>query len=174
MIADTIRRHPDVEIVLQTFVDLTGRWPTPDPFDAFVAEVREHYDQLDAPTFFMVGFHPAFGEPDRLNPQTFVQLLRRTPDPVIQCVRAEVLERVRAQAQATARARQLAQIVDPELRALFERSIMADSELSSDIAEHNFASVGIGEGRARLERALEQVQAARRELVPDGSRDAPP
>ena len=67
-------------------------------FDAFAAVVRSAEiarHPLGRAPFAMVAFHPdasaALDDPERLIP-----FLRRTPDPCIQVVRVEVLERVRA------------------------------------------------------------------------------
>jgi hypothetical protein len=161
-----VREHADAEIVLLTFVDLEHRFDDPSAFDRFVVDVRDAYAQLDAPLFFMVGFHPELPVPDegsrRLTKDTLVALIRRAPDPVIQCVRADVLERARSQAQHTAHQRLLATLgADPVLRAMIENSVQADSELSADIARTNFAAVGAGDGRARLEALLGSIRAER-------------
>lgn len=166
--ADTIAaistRHADAEIILLTFVvvEAPHPWHDAEGFAAFTPDVRQAYDALGAPRMFMVPFHRGFaacdGGPRGPTPEGLVPMLRRSPDPVIQCVRAEVLERVRAQVQATARERLRERFADdPVLRALLERSVQADPELSSDIARHNFASVGAGPGRAELEQRLADI-----------------
>jgi hypothetical protein len=50
---------------------------------------------------------------------------------------------------------------DPVMSAMIARSVQADSELSADIARHNFAAVGAGQGRAALERRLADIAADR-------------
>ncbi len=164
-----IREHPDAEIVLLTFVDPHGRFAAPDPFERFVTALRSAYAALDAPLFFMVAFHPRLAETiDQTRPltkDTLVPLIRRTPDPVIQCVNGEVLERARVAAQQAARRKLLeAHEGDPVLRAMIERSIQTDSELSADIARANFDAVGSDEGRAELERRLAEIQLERDRL----------
>lgn len=157
----TVTEHPDSEIVLLTFVDPNDRVDDIRAFERFVAQVREAYMALEGPVFFTVGFHRRSGEdgPEKLTKDSLVPLIRRSPDPVIQCVNAEVLERARRQAQAAAHKRLVETLgaKDPMLRAMIERSIQADSELSSDIAKHNFTSVGDGAGRARFETAIADI-----------------
>lgn len=168
-----VAEHPDAEIVLFTFVD-----PGPAPrftrareLDDFVKATKPAYDALGGPGFFMVGFHPRSGEPDpgdeppRSTADSLVPLLRRTPDPVIQCVRAEVLERVRWQAQQAAHAKMIAEAekLDPRLRKILEHSVQPDSTLSADIARKNFEMVGAGEGRQRLEALLAEIARDRDE-----------
>jgi hypothetical protein len=174
---------PCPEIVLLTFVDATGRFDDPDVFDRFVAEVRTRYEALEGPRYFMVGFHPLSGRPKAgegprpRTKDTLVPVIRRSPDPVIQCVHGDTLERARAQAQEAAHRRMLESIgdSDPVLRALFERSVHADSQLSSDIAQANFEAVGQDEGRATLEQRLADIKRQRDETYApylDGGADA--
>lgn len=170
-----VTAHPDAEIVLFTFIapgpQSHLQWPRARDLDDFVKDVRPVYDALRGPTFFMVGFHPRSGEPDpgdqppRLTADSLVPLLRRTPDPVIQCVRAEVLERVRWQAQQAAHAKMIAEAeqLDPRLRKILEHSVQPDSSLSADIARKNFESVAEGPGRARLEAQLADIARERDE-----------
>jgi len=162
--------YDDAEIVLLTFLGSRNDppWPRARDLDDYVKQVRAHYDASDGPTFFMVGFHPrnAAMEPGetapRLTADSLVPVLRRTPDAVIQCVRAEVLERVRAQAQQAAHAKLLADpSLDPRLRSLLEHSIQPDSTLSADIARRNFESVAHGEGRTRLDDRIDDIQRDR-------------
>jgi hypothetical protein len=85
-----------------------------------------------------------------------VSVLRRSPDPVIQCVDADLLDRGRRPAQVTARDRVLRELEarDPTLAALFARSGAPDPELSSDIARQNFSMHGAPTSRAALEQAI--------------------
>jgi hypothetical protein len=73
------------------------------------------------------------------------------------------LDRVRRQAQASARERMIAELAqrDPALAALFASSIAADPELSSDIARHNFEAHGHGAGVEQLLGAIAAILAAR-------------
>ncbi len=165
-IAALTTAHDDAEIILATFVDPTGRFETPTAFEAFVTEVRSHYATLDAPMYFMVAFHPRLDETidtERpLTKDTLVPLLRRTPDPVIQCVNGDVLERARAHAQLAAKRKLMeAHGHDPVLRAMLERSVQTDSELSADIARANFEACGSGEGHRELQARIESIIAER-------------
>jgi hypothetical protein len=164
-LAKIAHEHDDAEIVLMTFVGADPRINEPRRLDAFVETIRHAYGSTGAPLFFMVGFHrhhvPEAGRPTTAD--SLVALLRRTPDPVIQCVRASLLENVRAQAQRAAHERMLTELtaLDPAMAAIARHSVQADSELSADIARHNFAAVGHGEGRERLERRILDILAAR-------------
>ena len=177
VLADTALAHPDVEIVLLTFLAPDDHpWRGPDAFEDHVRALRDAYAQRyerhgQAPRFYMVAFHPAPRRADPARPLTqdsLVPLIRRTPDPVIQCIRADLLDGIRRQAQAAAEARFRAEIakLDPEIRALLARAVQSDPELSGDIARANFARVGAGEGRDLLERLIADLHAARRAADP--------
>jgi len=170
LLRDLSRRHPDVEVVLLTFVlprEVHHPWHDVDAFEAVVKEVREVYEGEGArPRYYMVGFHPRPRGPDprrKLTADGLVPLLRRSPDPVIQCIRADLLDDLRRQAQVAADARFMAEMakLGPEFRMLAAQAIQSDPELSADIARHNFASVGAGAGRDELERVLADILAAR-------------
>ena len=169
------KAQPTAEIVLLTFIDDRGRFVEPDAFESHVARVRETYEGLGGPRYFMVGFHPDSGRVRRgasrpaLTKDSLVPLIRRSPDPVIQCVHGPTLEDARAHAQEAAHRRVLASLSDPVLRALFERSVQADSQLSSDIAEANFAAVGSDSGLRRLEERLADIRRQRDEAYAVGS-----
>lgn len=166
---DLVKRHTDAEIVLLTFIVPDDHlWAAPQRFELFCRELRERYDALGSERFYMVTFHPKLGDPikERGRPITsdnLVPLLRRTPDPVIQCVRADVLDEVRKQAQGMANARfqRSLETVEPEIRALILHSVSADSELSADIAQKNFESVGQGAGHERLEQLIQDIARER-------------
>lgn len=173
VLADTGLAHPDVEVVLLTFVAPDDHpWRGPDAFEDHVralrdAYARDHERPGRAPRFYMVAFHPAPRRPDparALTQDSLVPLIRRTPDPVIQCIRADLLDGIRRQAQAAAEARFRAEIakLDPEIRALLAHAVQSDPELSSDIARANFARVGRGDGQGLLERLIADLHAARR------------
>jgi len=173
---DRLTRHdPNLEVVLLTFVlppDPHHPWHDVDTCEELVRAVRDAYEaRLPAGLrFYMVGFHPRLqGPSDARRPPTpdgLVPWLRRTPDPVIQCIRADLLDQVRRQAQAAANARFLEEMarLGPEYRALAATAIQSDPELSADIARHNFASVGAGPGRADLEQRIAALLLARAEL----------
>lgn len=164
-VAQRCTDHPDVEIILLAFiVPDTHRWADAETFAAFASDVRQGHDTSGADRFFMVPFHPRFAaappaaKPRPPSPESLVPVLRRSPDPVIQCVRASVLERVRAQAQVTARERLRERFAhDPVMSAMLEKSVQADPELSADIARHNFAAVGVGPGREALEATIADI-----------------
>jgi hypothetical protein len=157
-----------VEIVLLTFPIPPGHaWSRPSAFEQFLARLREAWKSLSPPPreFYMVSFHPQLQPPaDRpLTADSLVSVLRRSPDPVIQCVDAELLDRVRRQAQVTARDRMLRELEarDPKLAAMFARSVAPDPELSSDIARQNFSTHGDPASRAALEQAIAELLAER-------------
>lgn len=173
MLREISQSHPDVEVVLITFVLPRApehAWHDVDRFEEVVKAVREAYEGEGArPRYYMVGFHPSPRAPDarrRPTPESLVPLLRRSPDPVIQCIRADLLDDLRKQAQVAADARFMAEMakLGPEFRLLAQQAIQSDPELSADIARHNFASVGAGAGREQLERVLADILAARRRL----------
>jgi hypothetical protein len=155
------------EIVLLTFPIPPGHaWWRPAVFEQFLGRLRQAWAAVPPPReFYMVSFHPRLEPPaDRpLTADSLVSLIRRSPDPVIQCVDANMLDRVRRAAQATARDRMLRELeaTDPTLAALFARSVAADPELSSDIAQQNFSAHGDAAGRASLERAIGELLAER-------------
>lgn len=169
------RADPQLEVVLLTFVlppDPGHPWHSVDACENLVRAVRDAYEaRIPAGLrFYMVGFHPRLqGPADSRRPPTpdgLVPWLRRTPDPVIQCIRADLLDQVRRQAQAAANARFLEEMgrLGPEYRALAATAIQSDPELSADIARHNFASVGTGPGRVDLEQRIAALLAARVDL----------
>ncbi|HVI02184.1 MAG TPA: hypothetical protein VM869_25900 [Enhygromyxa sp.] len=166
-LAELVAARADAEIVLLTFPVPPGhRWQRPQEFERFLVELRAAWAAVPPPReFYMVSFHPRLEPPaDRpLTADSLVSLIRRSPDPVIQCVDAVLLDRVRRQAQASARERMIAELEarDPALAVLFAGSIAADPELSSDIARHNFAAHGAGPGRERLLEVLAEIMAAR-------------
>ncbi len=160
-------KAPDAEIVLLTFVhDASHPWSRAEAFEPFVRQVREAWDALHhAKRFYLVGFHPNPNvEPNRpTTADSLIPLIRRTPDPVVQCVRAEALDDVRAQAQAQAKAR-LERKIDAlgrQTRALLVGSVHTDPDLSADVARQNLSTVGAGEARASFESLLADIQADR-------------
>lgn len=166
------QEHPEVEVVLLTFVlprQPDHPWHDVDAFEEVVKEVREAYGEHTRPRYYMVGFHPRPRTPDgkrKPTPESLVPLLRRSPDPVIQCIRADLLDDLRKQAQAAADARFMAEMakLGPEFKLLAQQAIQSDPELSADIARHNFASVGQGAGREKLEQCIAEILAQRERL----------
>jgi hypothetical protein len=159
-LANLVREDRSAEIVLLTFPIPPGHaWSRPSAFEQFLARLREAWKVVPPPReFYMVSFHPQLEPPaDRpLTADSLVSVLRRSPDPVIQCVDADLLDRVRRQAQVTARDRMLRELEarDPKLAAMFARSVAPDPELSSDIARQNFSMHGSPENRVALEQAI--------------------
>lgn len=159
-LGELVGTNREAEIVLLTFPIPPGHaWYEPPAFERFLAQLRTQWAALPPPReFYMVSFHPRLETPrDRsLTADSLVSVLRRSPDPVIQCVDAELLDRVRKQAQVSGRERMLRELEqqDPALAALFARSISADPELSGDIARQNFAAHGGAVALAELERAI--------------------
>ncbi|PRQ02831.1 hypothetical protein ENSA5_20080 [Enhygromyxa salina] len=167
----------EAEIVLLTFPIPPGhRWWQPRAFEGLLAALREAWRAVPPPReFYMVSFHPRLELPPEraLTADSLVSIIRRSPDPVIQCVDAELLDRVRRQAQVAARERMLAELEqrDPALAKLFANSVASDPELSSDIARQNFQAHGGEEDRAALERAIAALLADRDRAYGVGGED---
>jgi len=167
--------HDDAEIVLLTFVPVRGhRFWDPGAFEDFTRAVRAAYEARRTharglPRLYAVSFHPDPPKPaHRPTPENLVPTLRRTPDPVIQCVRADMLDALRAESSRSARARlerEMARI-DPALAARLRHAILTDPALSSEIAERNFAAVGAGPARQALEDRLARFFEERRRAYP--------
>jgi hypothetical protein len=159
-LARLVDQDRSAEIVLLTFPLPPGHaWWRPATFEQFLARLRAAWKAVPPPReFYMVSFHPQQAPPaDRpLTADSLVSLLRRSPDPVIQCVDADLLDRVRKQAQVAARDRMLRELEarDPKLAAMFARSVAPDPELSSDIARQNFTTHGDPDSRLALEQAI--------------------
>lgn len=179
LIIELARRNAHLEILLLVCPPPPHHpWRDPAAYDEFcrnlAPELERRYEQdadlAERPRWYTVAFHPASrdrsaGSP---TPESFIAELRRAPDPLIQCVRADVLDELRARAQVAARDRMRKELVelDPALGQLFDQSVMADSELSSDIAKQNHAKFARGPGRTRLESLLADIHRARAELSP--------
>ncbi|RMG97088.1 MAG: hypothetical protein D6705_09565 [Deltaproteobacteria bacterium] len=175
-LAETVQAHPDAEIVLLVVVPpATHPFWASDRFDGFTREVRMAYDVArrgdpTLPRFYAVSFHPLPPAPSAPpTPENLVPTLRRSPDPLIQCVRADMLDALRAESQRAARERLERELaaIDPSLRAQFGKAILTDPELSSDIARHNFESSGTGAARADLEATLDRIFAERCRRYPE-------
>ncbi|MEZ4451122.1 MAG: hypothetical protein R3B09_16710 [Nannocystaceae bacterium] len=175
-IVQVSREHPDVEVLLLTFAIPRGhRWAEAYAFEDHARAVREAYagefEGKVGPRYYMVAFHPApRRDPQRpVTQDSLVSLIRRTPDPVIQCIRADLLDGFRRQAQIAAEARFRAEIakLGPELQSILAHAVQPDPELSSEIARVNFKSVGQGEGRRTLDALVDELIAARRAVDGD-------
>jgi len=131
-IDELARAGSAVSVAMLIFAGATVASPA---FDRFTEEVRradrERCRAEGRKDFVMAAFHPdaatSFG-----NPYQLVSFLRRTPDPTIQLVRAEILEPMRA----------------------------ARPSLSDDIAQQNFARVS-AEGPDRLDAVLRDIRRDR-------------
>lgn len=84
---------PPVDIGLLVFPRHTGGWAA---FDAFAERVRRADQRRcaaagSAPVFLVAAFHPEGAEAFS-GPHQMVSFLRRTPDPMLQLVRAEIID----------------------------------------------------------------------------------
>lgn len=117
-------------------------------FEAFLREFQSRYRAGNAPAFYSVMFHPRIEERvPRTTAHSLVQVIRRAPVPMIQCLRASVMDAVRAQAQSGAR----------ERLAVDARSAgwaLTDPVLSHAVAQANFVRYGDGAGRRTLDERL--------------------
>jgi hypothetical protein len=133
-------------------------------FERFVAEVREvdaKRHPLGAIPYVFAGFHPV-ASPDSTDAERMIPFLRRTPDPTIQLLRSDVLDKVRsATPQGT-------QFVD--LRALERLDTDAKEpavSLRQRIARTNLATVerlGVEEVSRRMDAIVEDRVGTYREL----------
>ena len=180
LLVETVRATPPVEIMLLTCPVRAGHpWTTPKTFDKFMTDLRETFAAREGlPAFYMVSFHPTpqhTGEALR-RPHQLIPLIRRTPDPVIQCVRAETLDEVRRQAQSVheARVRERLLAQSPELVSLLDRCVTTDPEISSEIAETNFRAMSERAARARLEATIADIHEERRRRYGDDGESPTP
>ena len=169
-VARTIEEHPDVEIILLTFVCPEAHpWRVSGTFEAALRALRVAYDALEAPRFYMVSFHPNVDPPDHPNPDNFVRMLRRTPDPVIQCVRADMLDRVRQQANARHQVRMVKEleaqygVMAPELKEVLLAQA-PPNHLSDDIAQRNFQACHEGGQAPSFEAHIQGFMRRRAQL----------
>jgi len=144
------------EVILLVF-DLEAGDPRHEAraFEAFLREFQSLHHAGSSAAFYSVMFHPRIEERvPRTTPDSLVQVIRRAPMPMIQCLRASVMDAVRAQAQSGARERLAA-------GAPSGQWALTDPVLSRAVAQANFARYGDGAGRRALEerlRALEKPQ----------------
>jgi hypothetical protein len=114
--------RPAVDIGLLLFPRANMPWAA---FDAFAERVR----RASGTTFLVAAFHPQ-GAERAANPHQAVSYLRRTPDPMLQFVRADVIRRVKdgqPQASAVVAERNFQSIADGRLNAAV-RAIAADRD----------------------------------------------
>ena len=118
-------------------------------FEAFLREFQGLHRASGSAAFYSVMFHPRIEERvPQSTPESLVQVIRRAPVPMIQCLRASVMDAVRAQAQSEARERLAVESPSGGLA-------LTDSVLSLAVAQSNFARYGQGAGRRALEERLE-------------------
>lgn len=160
----------ELEIVLLSFVLPPGD-PHQDPakFEDWHRQFRLTLKELNIDEhWYSVCFHPRAGDEtlSRSTPARFVSLLRRTPDPVIQCVRVSTLEEVRQKAQATAQKQLIESLAakDPALALVAKSCVMTDSQLSNSIARKNHEQWAQDPGWSKLASGLDSILRARRAL----------
>lgn len=124
-------RAPGTDIGLLLFPRTELTWAA---FDGFAERVRRA--RPDSP-FLVAAFHPD-GAERADNPHQAVSFLRRTPDPMLQFVRAELITRVKA----------------------------AQPDVSAQVAEHNFQAMTAAPGPSG-ESGAALLQAVVRELRAD-------
>jgi hypothetical protein len=148
-----LAQDPAIEAILLVF-DLEAGDPRHDEraFQAFLREFQDLYRTRGFPAFYSVMFHPAIKEgAARTTPDSLVQVIRRAPVPLIQCLRASVMDAVRAEAQSSARKRMAAELPSGQWT-------LSDPVLSQDIAEANFVRHGGGAGRRVLDERLRALR----------------
>jgi hypothetical protein len=158
---DALMTDPRAEVAVLVFPRLrVGRLE----FERFVAHVRDAESErhpLGCIPYVFAAFHPE-ATPDSSDAERLIPFLRRTPDPTIQLLRSDVLERVRSSTP------QGTQFVD--MRAL--ESLESDGKgapvsLRQRIARTNLATVeriGIGEVARRMDAIVADRRAAYREI----------
>lgn len=118
------------------FIVLPLRAGGPGSFDSFAEAVRRadraRRPRDQPPPFVVAAFHPD-GAETFSGPHQLVSFLRRTPDPLLQLVRAELLDRVRT----------------------------ASSGVSEQIAERNFAALREPAAAARFDAIVRELRADR-------------
>lgn len=118
-----------VEIGLAIFPNVRASFPE---FERFAVQIRETRARIEGPpSFYVVPFHPD-SPPDVDDPNRLVSLLRRSPDPTLQLVRASLLERVRG------RNTEDTTWVDPATLDFDRLPKKPPPSMSTRIAENNF------------------------------------
>jgi hypothetical protein len=101
-------------------------------FERFRGEVQRQYQSQNGKqpvAFFVVSFHPELNI-QLHNPDVAVRFMRRSPDPTLQLVRPEAIERVRGERDAELHSRQIA---EAGLRAVLSRGPEKLAALLSEI-----------------------------------------
>jgi hypothetical protein len=121
-------------------------------FEAFLRDFQALHRASGVPAFYSVMFHPRIEERvPRTTADSLVQVIRRAPVPMIQCLRASLMDAVRARVQAGARERLAAE-------APSGGWALADAVLSREIAQANFVRYAEGAGRRTLEERLNTLR----------------
>ncbi len=130
----------DLENALTSQVDVALvllprlKWPAPE-FERLISQVQRTYQKSRRPNqhgtaaFFVVAFHPDSAM-HLHNPHVAVRFMRRSPDPTIQLVRPEAIERVRGEREADVLSRQIA---EAGLRAVLQRGAEESATLLGGI-----------------------------------------
>ncbi len=158
---DELVRDPQAEVAVFVFPRLRlGRLD----FERYLGRVRiadGERHELGCIPYVMAAFHPD-ALPDASDPERMIPFLRRTPDPTIQLLRSDVLERVRS---ATPQGTQFVDI--NSLEALETDRKGPPPSLRQRIARANLATVeriGIGEMTRRMDAIVADRRATYREL----------
>ena len=123
-------------------------------FEVFLRDFQALHRASGAPAFYSVMFHPGIEErAPRTTPDSLVQVIRRAPVPMIQCLRASSMDAVRARVQAGARDRLAAEAPGG--------GAITDAVLSREIAQANFERYGAGAGRHTLEERINALAERR-------------
>lgn len=153
---DACMANPAIEIgmLLCPLLDLDSL-----AFEHFVAEVRA-LDAARSPRgsqrVALAHFHPR-ATPDLTTPEKLVPFLRRSPDPMIQAVRTEVLERVRGGEDQGTR------FIDPAMLDLSALTAAGPSlPLAARVAQHNARQI------QRI--GIEQLEAVISDILEDRDR----
>ncbi|MEY3011272.1 MAG: hypothetical protein RIT45_7 [Pseudomonadota bacterium] len=106
-------------------------------FDALHLGLREAYEALPTPRFYVVAFHPDYPV-DARSPATLVRFWRRSPDPTLQFVAREVLAPLRRSADEADRVRRAAELIEAGAGVEeLERALRPPRDLSARVAEQN-------------------------------------
>jgi hypothetical protein len=158
---DQLVRDPEAEVAVFVFPRLhIGRLE----FERFVGRLRAadaERHELGCIPYVVAAFHPE-ALPDASDPERMIPFLRRTPDPTIQLLRSDVLERVRSSTP------QGTQFIDVRALESFETDLKGPlPSLRQRIARTNLATVeriGIAEMTRRMDAIVADRRATYREL----------
>lgn len=165
-IAEELAATPAIEVALLIFPWMNAG---PVEFERFVSELwRRHAEgsALHSPSFAMAAFHP-LGELDLASPARLVPFVRRTPDPTVQLVRMDVLERVRSGTPGGT------EFFDPSLLSPERLRATAPLSLRERVARANHRALS-GTELERALRVLESVHADRQQSYGRGPTVAEP